>query len=196
MKKLRNTKGTLEALLVIGLILIIPLFFVMRSAAEQNAVPNTPVTLPTVANAPALPTVANAPEDNAMKPKQPPACTFPLAEITAPEAATPENYTFSEPQVVLTAPQGNTYNLAEWLPDNQQVLITEDLRNVDRGNDKSLQQSISLYNPETGEAKIIAFRGSTDAPPSWLPDLNAVAYPSFTITDINRKAFTYNFSFR
>ena len=33
MKQLRNTKGTLEALLVIGLILIIPLFFVMRSAA-------------------------------------------------------------------------------------------------------------------------------------------------------------------
>lgn len=28
-------------------------------------------------------------------------------------------------------------------------------------------------------------------PPSWLPDLNAVVYPSLTFTDINRKAGTY-----
>jgi hypothetical protein len=62
MKKKLNTKGTLEALLVIGLILIIPLFFVIRTAAVQNAAPNTP--------APALPIAANMEEDNAMKPQR------------------------------------------------------------------------------------------------------------------------------
>jgi hypothetical protein len=101
----RKIKGILETLLIVGLILIIPLFFVMRSAAEQNAAPNTPVPLP--------PTAANAPEDgNAMKPKQPPACTFPLAETTTEESM-PEEYTFSEPQVVLTAAEGNIYHIVE-----------------------------------------------------------------------------------
>ena len=51
MKKTRKLNGTLETLLVIGLILIIPLFFVIRTAAVQNAAPNTPVpSLPTAAN--------------------------------------------------------------------------------------------------------------------------------------------------
>lgn len=159
------------------------MFFAVKTMANPQGAQNTP--------APVMPTTVSAPEgNNAPAPKQPPACTFPLAQITADES-TPEEYIFSEPQVVLTAPQGNIYNLAEWLPDNQQVLITEDLRNVDVGNDKSTQQSISLYNPETGETKIIAFRDSTVAPPSWLPDLSAVAYPSVTFTDINRKAGTY-----
>ena len=43
MKKTRKSNGTLETLLVVGLILIIPLFFVIRTAAERNAVQNTPV---------------------------------------------------------------------------------------------------------------------------------------------------------
>jgi hypothetical protein len=169
---------------------IMGLLFLITLAACTPASTATPVFM-TATSTPKQPTAVHTPEESAtVKPQQPPACTFPLAQISTKESQ-PEEYTFSEPKVVLTAPKGNTYNLAEWLPDNQQVLITEDLRNVDRGDDKSLQQSISLYNPETGEAKIIAFRDSTDARPSWLPDLNAVAYPSFTITDINRKAGTY-----
>ncbi len=73
MKKTRNTKGTLETLLVIGLILIIPLFFVIRTAAVQNTAPNTPApSLPTVANAPTLSTAANTEEDSAMKPNNRP----------------------------------------------------------------------------------------------------------------------------
>jgi Tol biopolymer transport system component len=158
----------------------------MKTAANKQQAQNTP--------APVMPTVASAPEDgNAPKPKQPPACTFPLAQLTMQES-TPEEYTFSEPQVVLTAPQGNIYNLAEWLPDNQQVLMTEDLRNVDIGNDKAIQQSISLYNPETGEAKIIAFRDLTYAPPSWLPDLGAAVFPAITYTSIDRKNGTSEFT--
>src|SRR5215216_1142776 len=96
MKQRRNIKGTLEALIIIVLILIIPLFFALKTKATPavSSIPNTAV--------PVIPTVAHAPEEgNTLAPKQPPACTFPLAEITT-EESTPEEYTFSEPQVVLT----------------------------------------------------------------------------------------------
>ncbi len=183
---MKPSRKVLEALLVIGLILLIPLFFTVRTMANRQAEQNTP--------APVMPTTVNAPEEgDAQRPKQPPACTFPLAEIKT-EESTPENYTFSEPQVVLTAPQGNRYNIAEWLPDNQQVLITEELRNVDVGNDKPIQESIGLYNPETGETKVIAVRHLTYEPPSWLPDLNAAIYPAITYTSINRKNDSSRFS--
>jgi hypothetical protein len=187
MKKTRKSNGTLETLLVIGLILIIPLFFVIRTAAEQNAALNTPApSLPTEANAPALPTAAKTEEDNAMKPKQPPACTFPLAEITVPES-TPEEYIFSEPQVVLTAAEGNPLNVAQWLPDNQQVLVTEGLRNqyVDN-NSTAPQQSISLYNLETGESKLYAVRTETYETEMWLPELNGVVYSALNFTSLDK----------
>jgi len=187
MKRSRNIKGTLETLLVIGLILIIPLFFVVRTAAEQNAAPNTPAAVaPTAVNAPALPTAANAPEDNAPKPKQPPACTFPLAQTTT-EESTPEEYTFSEPQVVLTAPKGNPLNVAQWLPDNQQVLVTEKLRNqyVDNNN-TSIQESISLYNLETGESKLYAIRNNTYEAPMWQPELNGVIYSALNYVNLDK----------
>jgi hypothetical protein len=183
MKKKLNTKGTLEALLVIGLILIIPLFFVMRTAAEQNAAQNA---LPSTAViAPSLPTAANAPEESsALAPKQPPACTFPLAQITTAES-TPEKYTFSEPQVVLNA-NHNLYNIVEWLPDNQQVLITQDLYNTRKNEaDHMLRQSIELYNPETGESKVYAIRYRIDEPPSWQSNLNAVVYPAMNFLGID-----------
>jgi hypothetical protein len=141
-------------------------------------------------NAPALPTMANAPADNsnAMKPKQPPACTFPLANITTPES-TPEEYTFSEPQVVLTAPERNLYHIAEWLPDNQQVLMTEEL-----GNNSDGLESISLYNPETGESKVFAIRPVTYQSPAWQLELNAVVYPVMKYFDINKQNHTYKFT--
>ena len=177
MKKLSNTKGTLEALLVIGLILIIPLFFVMRSAAEQNAAPNTPAPIaPTAVNAPALPTAANAPEDsNAMKPKQPPACTFPLAQTTTAET-TPEEYTFSEPQVVMTSRYQTT--IIEWLPDNQNALIMPMEDHLFDGFTGYLQ-TIELFNPETQATQIYATRrDGEEGPPAWNPALNAIVYPA------------------
>jgi hypothetical protein len=192
MKKTRKSNGTLETLLVIGLILIIPLFFVIRTAAERNTAPNTPIpSLPTEANAPTLPTAANTEEENAMKPKQPPACTFPLAEIKAEESK-PEEYTFSESQVVLTAPESNLYHIAEWLPDNQQVLMTEELRSTSSQVGDGLQEAISLYNPETGEAKVYAIRHATSRMlPAWQPELNAVVYPIKNFHDINGKTLTF-----
>jgi hypothetical protein len=60
MKLSNKAKATLETLLVIGLILIIPLFFVMKTAAEQNAATNTSVSVESaIANAPAVISVIN-----------------------------------------------------------------------------------------------------------------------------------------
>jgi|CXWL01.1.fsa_nt_gi hypothetical protein len=180
MKRSIKTKNMLEAILVIGLILIIPLFFAINSAANQPEEPNTV--------APASPAVAaSVPEEsNELKPKQPPACTFPLAEIKAKESK-PEEYVFSEPQVVLTAPEGNPLNVAQWLPDNQQVLITEGLHNqyVDNNN-TAPQQSISLYNLETGKSKLYAIRTETDETEMWQPELNGVVYSALNFTSLDK----------
>jgi hypothetical protein len=160
---------------------------VIRTAAEQNAAQNTPTpSQPTEANAPALPAAVNTEEDSAMKPKQPPACTFPLAEIKAEESI-PEEYTFSEPKVVLTAPQGNIYHIAEWLPDNQQILMTEEI-----GNSSDSLESIVLYNPVTGESKVYATRPITYQSPAWQPELDAVVYPIMRYFDIDKQNRTYD----
>jgi Tol biopolymer transport system component len=174
MKKNLNTKGTLEILLVIGVIMIIPLFFVMRTAAEQNAAPNT--LPPTVVIAPLLPTVANAPEDNnAMKPKQPPACTFPLAGTTT-EESTPEEYTFSEPQVVITPEANDSHaEIVDWLPDSQRVLLIQNFSDT-------IKQNIELFDPQTGSIQLYATRNQNfDLSAAWVSGLNAVVYPSMNI---------------
>lgn len=183
MKLSNKTKATLETILVIGLILIIPLFFAINSGANE--------TETQAGISPIPPTVAvNAPEDSdAVKPQQPPACTFPLAEITAPES-TPEEYIFSEPQVVLTAPSGNPYDVVEWLPNNQQVLITEGLINaMESGSNKSPQQSISLYNPKTNETTVYAIRPYTEESPSWQPELEAVVYPVINSMGVDKNTY-------
>ena len=90
--------------------------------------------------------------------------------------STPQEYTFSEPEVVLNHPD-NIYDIVEWLPDNQQVLVTQDLNSTNESG-KLLQQSIELYNPETGESKVYAIRYHIEDFPSWQPKLNAVVYPA------------------
>jgi hypothetical protein len=182
MKKQNNIKGTLEILLVIGLILIIPLFFAVKTTANQPAARKTPT--------PPAPTAISTLENDRAKGKQPPACTFPLAEIKAEESK-PEEYTFSEPQVVLTAPKGNFLDVAEWLPDNQQILVTEDLFNQRVDNNTVSQQSISLYNIDTGESKLYAMRAIAYEPPIWLPDINAVMYTFKNYTKVDKQNNVY-----
>ena len=168
MKKSSKVKGVLEVLLVIGLILIIPLFFAIKTAADKQAAQNTPLPLtPT-----AIATLVN----NATSAKQPPACTFPLAQTTTEESV-PEEYSFSEPQVVLTAVQDNSYNIVDWLPDNQRVLITRDFRDNN-------QQNIELFNPQTGTVQVYAKRNRIDQPPAWAIGLNAVIYPDTKVLKI------------
>lgn len=185
-KKTETYKGILELLLVIGIILLIPLFFAVRTAATSQPVSPTQTI--------AAPVTTSASEESAaVKPQQPPACTFPLANITTPES-TPEEYTFSEPQVVLTAPEGNPLNVAQWLPDNQQVLVTEDLFNEHVENNTISQQSISLYNLDTGESKLYAMRAASNEPPVWQPDTNLVVYTSSNYTKIDRQNNLFQFT--
>lgn len=167
MNKTSKAKGVLEILLVIGLILLIPLFFAIKSRANPQVVPNTaaPVVPTAVQNTEPLITTA---------PKQPPACTFPLAQTTTAES-TPEEYTFSEPEVVLTSKY--QIDIIEWLPDNQNVLIMPMDDHKFDGIDGYLQ-TIELFNPETQETKVYATRWRSEgAPPAWNPALNAVVYP-------------------
>lgn len=179
-RETRKRNVILATLLIIGLILVISLFFVMKNMANPQAAQNTP--------APVMPTTASAPEEgNALQPKQPPTCIFPLAQIPNTEIA-PEEYTFSEPQVVLTAPEGNPLDVVQWLPDNRQVLVTEELDNQWKSGDPNdIQESISLYNPETGESKLYAIGSRTGEHPIWLPELNGVVYSSVTFSNINPK---------
>ena len=102
-------RRTLEILLIIALILLIPLLFascatkptpVVSATAVSSEPPTqasteTPMDTPTAASSTAAPVVVNG--------QEPPPCTFPLAQINT-VASAPENYAFSEPKVVLTAP--------------------------------------------------------------------------------------------
>jgi Tol biopolymer transport system component len=109
----------------------------------------------------------------------PPQCTFPLAETTEAES-TPEEYTFSEPQVVLT--DELQPDIVDWLPDNQNVLIMP-LKLIDLGMN-GYQQTIELFNPETGKTQIYATRRRVnEAPPAWNPALNAIVYPAMNVLE-------------
>jgi dipeptidyl aminopeptidase/acylaminoacyl peptidase len=185
MKQLRKVNGLLETFLIIGLVLIIPLFFAIKSQAGTQTVDATATAMPEwatptpVGKIPVSVVVSPTGIPPAAAPfttgKQPPTCTFPLAEIKT-EESTPEEYTFSEPQVVLTADKNNFYYIAQWLPDNQRVLISEELRNgLEYG--KAVPESIELFNSETGNTEVYATRPLTDEPPLWLPQSNAVVYP-------------------
>ncbi len=194
MNKPRKFKEWLEILLVILAIILIPLFFAIRSQAGQTA-SNTqlvsgtgtppgaifaspPISTPTVALPTAAPVAANG--------KEPPPCTFPLAQLNTVAVAS-ENYAFSSPQVALTAPKGNLYRIYQWIPDNQQVLITEDLLGSYVYQNNTLpQQSISLYNAVTGGSKVYAIRPENLDPPAWNPALNAVVYPAINYTNIDK----------
>jgi len=163
MNKTSKVKGALEVLLVIGLILIIPLFFVIKTAAEKQQAQNTPTPLtPTIVATPVVNAVSTA--------KQPPQCTFPLAQTTTAES-TPENYTFSAPETVYTpAANDGSVEIVEWLPDNQRVLVAQNIQG-------SNQQSIELFTPATGERQVYAKREWTEQHPSWNQELDPVVYP-------------------
>ncbi|MFN8411789.1 MAG: hypothetical protein U0Z26_05330 [Anaerolineales bacterium] len=188
--------------LIIGLILILALLFtnskLINSNQQSDGNTNIPVipsidtslTSTYIASLPKFPTVAQSPTVpvvfTATSTLQPPQCTFPLVNVKYPESKQ-EEYIFSEPHVVLTVPEGNHLNVAQWLPDNQQVLVVEDLRNqYVESNDTTVQESISLYNIQTGESKLYATRVITGEPPVWQPHVNGVVYSSANYTKIDK----------
>jgi hypothetical protein len=101
-----------------------------------------------------------------------PLCTFPLAGITTEESVT-ENYTFSEPRVVL-AGSNKYFEIREWLPDSNRALIVE--RVVINGYEQ--YQSIQLFNPRTIKVQVYAQRDRlSEKPPLWVEGLQSVIYP-------------------
>ncbi len=201
MKQSRKFRKCLGIVLVMALILILPLVVVscgtkptpVVSATAIVSEPPTQVSTETPMETPTaapneIPAVANG--------QEPPPCTFPLAQITTATSA-PENYTFSKPKVVLTAPKGNYYDIAQWLPDNQQVLTTEALRNIydySSSNNNIPLQTITLYDAETSTSKVYAIRAESGALPFWLPQLNAVVYSTTNYTSIDKIHNTYQYT--
>ena len=165
MNKTSKVKGVFEVLVVIGLILVIPLFFAIKTAADKQEAKNTPMPL-------TLTAMATFESNAVTTAKQPPACAFPLAQTTTAEAV-PEEYIFSEPQVALTSPVN--LDIVEWLPDNRQVLLMRDIPG--KG-----QQSIEIFDSQIGDTQVYAIRTAlSDAPPSWASELSAVVYPDMNI---------------
>jgi hypothetical protein len=198
MDRLRKSKGVFGILL--GLILIILLLFANQNLTRQNpqrtentvnagtspspaafAVWSTLTPIPpeypthVALTLTAMPTIP----PTATSALAPPQCTFPLAETTT-EESTPEEYTFSEPQVVLT--DEFQPSIVEWLPDNQNVLIML-YKFIDFKINGS-QQIIELFNPETKGTRIYAIRRDiSGALPAWNLTSNAVVYPDMHIIE-------------
>lgn len=150
-KARHKAKAAIETIMVIAAILLIPLFFAIRTAANP-------------------PAAANAPSSSTTSTKEPPACGFPLAQTITSEPV-PENYTFSEPTIVSEpAPNDSEVQIVGWLPDDQRVLVVQNAKG-------SLQQTIGLINAETGERLVYATREQTEQPPAWDENLGAVVYP-------------------
>lgn len=206
MNQLRKYKGLFGPLLVIGLILIISMLFVIKTKPSSQAtataaapaaslspafsppfgLPSAEIIYPTpipsdyptyVAETLAAMPPTITPIPTATSTLAPPACTFPLAGTTAEESM-PEEYTFSDPQVVLTSEFAPS--IEEWLPDNQNVLIMP-FKFIDFGINGA-KQNIELFNPETQETHIYATRRDIlGAPPAWSSALNAIVYPDLNV---------------
>jgi WD40 repeat protein len=192
----RKLKRLFEALSIIGLILAIALIFSIQRWVNPPAsgfitfTPASYATFTTPSAVASIPSVLMSPlppydYPTVMPPttatpvaamgQEPPPCTFPLPQTTTEESS-PENYTFSEPRVVLADPNA-AFNIFEWTPDSQQVLI---IREVIK-NHYEQYQSIELFNPRTIKDYIYAKRSPGefiyDSPPLWVAGLNAVIYP-------------------
>ncbi|MFZ5879768.1 MAG: TolB family protein [Chloroflexota bacterium] len=104
-------------------------------------------------------------------PQQPPACTFPL-EQTMMEESKPEEYTFSEPRVVLSAPN-STFSISEWLPDSQRILIKRTV--VEQARKK--YDSMELFNPTKIKTQTYAkLKPRSYDLPVWVSGLEGVLY--------------------
>jgi dipeptidyl aminopeptidase/acylaminoacyl peptidase len=110
------------------------------------------------------------------QPPPPPLCQFKSDIALETQAASVANYSFSEPRIVRESSQN--IEIVEWLPDNQQVLITQE---------EFPLQNIELFEPETKEVQTLATRRIVHTPPVWLPTLNAVLYTEMNIIDATKQ---------
>jgi dipeptidyl aminopeptidase/acylaminoacyl peptidase len=107
-----------------------------------------------------------------------PFCTFPGG--APPEQGGPglDKYEFSEPRVVLTNTTGIA--IADWLPDNNQLLIT-------RSDPKSNRERIETLDVRTGEVQLYAEPDSHNGKPVWLSAIQGVAYSNVLYTARGRQ---------
>lgn len=186
MNQTRKLRDWIEIGLVILAIILIPLFFAIRSRAGETGNANTqpasgtgtppgvifvtpPGPTPTVVLPTAAPVVANG--------KEPPDCTFPLPQTTMKQLIAPQSYTFSEPQDIHIENSNITSSqIIEWLPDSQHALIT-------RFHQDKSYQSIEVLNPQTGNTQVYATRTTVLGEPKWIQGLNAVVYPFTTLVN-------------
>ncbi|PKO20343.1 MAG: hypothetical protein CVU38_20620 [Chloroflexi bacterium HGW-Chloroflexi-1] len=78
-----------------------------------------------------------------------------------------DDYTFSEPKVVLTNTSG--IDIAGWLPDGEQLLITS-------RDPEVFGEEIEVFDVRSGDLKVFGERVSISGKPVWLPTAQAVAY--------------------
>ncbi len=182
----------LEVLLIMAVILILTLTACAPALTPTPTGTMIPTALVPTSTSTEIPVTATATLTVA---QEPPPCTFPLAQIKTVASAS-ANYTFSAPQVALTAPKGDYYHIYQWIPDNQQILITEDLLgSYVYKNNTIPQQSISLYNAVTGASKVYAIRPEEfQESPAWNPALSAVVYPATNYTSIDKAHGTAQFT--
>ncbi len=175
----------------LGLLLLLALaagaaWLIVQSRPRSPQVSQTsPLPTPTVqpTQPPAPPPSATAlpprpsPSPTARQPGPPPLptqaagrvpfCTFPGGE--PPEKGGPglDKYDFSEPRVVLTNTAGLA--IADWLPDNNRLLIT-------RSYPQSNRERIETLDIRDGKIQLYAERDQHSGKPVWLSAIQGVAY--------------------
>ena len=136
----------------------------------------TPTVTPSTTSAPSSTPTLPPTETPTPEPQQPPACTFPLEQTTMEESK-PEEYTFSEPRVVLTAPNSGLA-ISEWLPDSQRVLIRR--MTVEKMN----YGFVELFNPVEIKTEVYdkleqVYGTPMHDLPVWVSGLDSALYQEF-----------------
>jgi len=103
-------------------------------------------------------------------------CTFSGGPAPEVSGLSLDDYTFSEPKVVLTNTSG--IDIAGWLPDGERLLITS-------RDPEVFREQIEILDIRSGDLKVYGERVGSSGKPVWLPAAKAVAY--ITATDQQRE---------
>jgi len=176
----------------LGLLLLLALaagaaWLIVQSRPRAPQTAGSPLPTPTAVRSP---TPSRSPSPTARQPGPPasptpaatrvgqrvPYCTFPGGE--PPEKGGPDldKYEFSEPRVVLTSTTYAYIDIANWLPDNNRLLIT-------RSYPKSNRERIETLDIRNGEIQLYAERDQHNGKPVWLPAIGGVAYSTIPTTN-------------
>jgi len=169
--------GVLGLLSLVVLIIILSIAF--RNLKEESSLSSSslfqsPIRTPTWPPYPPPITPSGPPATPTLAPEQIPICIFPARMAPAELATSLDTYKLSQPQVVLT--HTSAIEIADWLPNNQQLLITKDIPGTNR-------QVIELFDTQTGKESVYAERHSINTPPVWLSAYKSVAFIDSTMEE-------------